>query len=331
MQVQSISNTRSDVNFKSASATDKATAFVNMDESQVRLIAYSSGHDKNKEKKNKNSLMKTFYAIPVVDTIATAVLVNKRTNLTNEAIAELRKTKLSTRLRAAAGTAAFWAVSLSAIEIYGLIKKGVASKSPKAKKFDRENPATSVVTDMAAITAGGILGIMGLSKLARKSLEKNPEKTVEAEKTIRKMKLLINRSHFNQVTLPKLAQRMAEFAETSPRLAKAGRFALVNSVLILFGLGFLNMVGQAKSEKNRVEGNYLKLKQTQLNVAKHLIGNLNDDKKVLIEELKTTRQEKEQAENKVEEIKDKVAENVETLEESESNNSETQETESVNE
>ena len=91
------------------------------------------------------------------------------------------------------------------------------------------------------------------------------------------------------------------------------------------------MVGQAKSEKNRVEGNYLKLKQTQLNVAKHLIGNLNDDKKVLIEELKTTRQEKEQAENKVEEIKDKVAENVETLEESESNNSETQETESVNE
>jgi len=334
MQVQSIANTKSDINFKSVSATDKATAFVNMDESQLRLISYVSGKDKNQEKKNRNSLLKTFYAMPIIDTIASAILVDKSSKLTNEAVATLRKTKLSSRLAHAAGTAGFWAVSLAAIELYSIAKKSIQSNSPNMKKFDRQNPATSFLADITAICAMGVLGLVGLVKLDKHMSAKHPERAAEADRNIRKAKLLINRSKFNQETLPRLAEKMTKFAEANPYLAKTGRLALANSVLILFGVSVLKMIGQAKNERNRVETNYRNLKHTQLNVAKRLVNNLNEEKKVLTEELKATVEEKTQAEevkkNCCEECED-VQDNDKIVREIEPDKDETTETESVDE
>jgi len=303
MQVQSIANTKSDVNFKSAIAMDKATAFVNMNDSQVRMISYVSGRDKKQEKKNKNSLLRTFYAIPIVDTIASAVLVKRSSKLSDEAVVALRKTKLSTRLAHASVTAGFWAVSLSAIELYTIVKRSIQRNSPNMKKFDRENPATSFLTDLTAILVGGTLGILGLNRLAKNNNAKHPDRVYEAKRSLVKTRRLINESKFSKETLPKLVKTIAEFSEGNPAIAKAGRIALANSVWILVGVGFLKMAGQSKREHDRVETNYRNVKQAQLEVAKKMVSNLNNEKVALAEELKTTVDEKNQAEEKVEEIK----------------------------
>lgn len=311
MQVQSIANTKSDINFKSATAIDKATAFVNMDDHQLRMISYVSGRDKKQEKKNRHSLLRTFYAIPIVDTIASAVLVKKSSKLSDEAIAALRKTKLSTRLAHAAGTAGFWAISLSAIELFTIAKKSVQRNSPGMKKFDRENPVTSLLTDLTAILAGGTLALIGLDKLANKSLKKHPERADEAERTITQTRRLINESKFSKETLPRLVEEVTKFAQKHPTLAKTGRFALANSVWILFGVGFLKMVGQAKNDRDRVETNYKNIKQTQLNVAKRLVNDLNHEKRLLTEELEAQAEEKRLAEKEVEEVKNHHCEDCE--------------------
>lgn len=285
MQVQSVTNTQSGVNFKSDSGMEKAKAFVNMDDSQLRLISYASGQDKNKEKKNRSNLLKTFYAIPIVDTLASAILVDKNNKLSDEAVAALRKTKLSTRLKEGAKTANFWIVSLSAIQLYSIIKKSIEAKSPNAKKFNRENPVTALLTDVTTILAGGVLATVGMAKLAQKAIDKHPERLTEGAKEIRKAKILINRSKFNRETLPKIAEQMTKFAEKHPWAAKTGRLALANSVLVLFSISLLQMFSHAKKQRERIETNYKNLKTTQFNVAKILVNNFDQDKKALSSEV----------------------------------------------
>ena len=284
MQVQSV-NPKSNVNFNSAEVNNKATAFVNMSDSQLRLAACVSGRDKKQEKKNKNSLLRTLYAIPVIDTIASAVLVNKSSKLSDEAVTALRKTRLTTRINRAAGTAAFWAISLSAIELYNVVKKSIEAKSPTLRKIDKENPATSFLLDITAILGGGSLAIAGLNKLTKNLKTKHPDQYDAVNKYIRKARVLVHKSKFNKEVLPKLAESAANFAEKFPTAAKASRWALANSVLILFGIGIGKVFAQSKNERNRIESNYRNLKETQLQVSKQLINNLHNEKKSLVEEV----------------------------------------------
>jgi len=329
MQVQSV-NQKSNVNFQSDSNTAKAAAFVNLDDSQLRIISHVSGRNKKKEQRDRNSLLRTLYAIPVVDTIASAVLVSKNTKLTDEAVAALRKTKLSTRVKIAARTAGFWAVSLTAIELYNITKRAIQSKSPTMKKIDRENPATSFLLDLTAILGGGALAASAIDKYTKNAKANHPEKFADFDKNLRKAKLLMNRSKFNQETLPKLAEKMAKFAETNPWGAKTARLALAHSVLIIFGIGILKMFGQAKSERSRVEQNYRNLKETQLKVSKHLISNLTEEKKELaneVSELKEAAEKKAVVEEESVKVQDETSENIDVKEETEAGetNEETEE------
>lgn len=208
----------------------------------VRNINTSFGSQQ--DKKNYWGL---FYVLPAVDILASAILVNKsRTGLSS--VAKTSAAPLSIRTIAATRTAGTWALGLSIIGIYNVIKKAIASKSQKADNFNRNRPIASFLVDIGIITAGFIVAGKGLNKLAMNKFKKDPKYLERLnEKIIKTMKKLDDTA-FNKTTLPKLTKMADNFAKKAPILAKTGRFLLANAVMIVFLLGLISLV--TNSERN---------------------------------------------------------------------------------
>lgn len=266
MQVQSVDNTR----FKSRNSIEKASAFVNMNDSQLRDLAYVMSYDKDNQKKKNKSILSTFYTIPIVDTIASGVLVAKTSHITKEVAAELRTAPLSARAFATANTAANWGFIMLAVGLFNVIKKAINNNSPGLKKFEKENPVQSFVLDTIAIIGGLTAAGVGLWKLNNKIINKHPEAVVKAEIDRNRIIEKLDNTKFNKEILPKLVHGVDKLAEKAPRLMKASRYALANSVWILLGAGILKTMHNSKREHENVERNYEKLKEAQLQTAKHL-------------------------------------------------------------
>lgn len=281
MQVQAI---KSNTNFeaKRRNNTDDIETFVSLDDSQLRYCAYMNNNDPRENRRDAKKANALFLAIPIVDTIASAVLVQKRTNpvvLTKqslEAINPIRSRKLlakaplSLRAGAAAEAGLFWAGALTLIGLYNVIKKGLTANSKSAKNFERTNPVTSFVVDMGIIFAG-FIGINHLlAKSTVKSLNENPGRLITKWKNIQSEFLKLDKTNFAKKTMPKIQKSLTNFINNSPKLAKAGRFALANSVWILFGAMILNSMHNSTKKNRRIENDYQQLKQTQLEAAKFL-------------------------------------------------------------
>jgi len=190
VEIQSVKNINSDVRFKSKtnSQDGEMVAFVDLNDRQLKNLAYAmSQNNENSSKKTKKNVSSTFIAMPIVDTIASGVLVEKFSAVSKEHAELLRKVPLSERTFCAAKTAAFWGVGLGLIGIYNVAKKALTSQSTSAKKFDQEHPVASFLTDIAAITAGFFVAMKGLSKHLNKYFEKNPDKDVKVKNELFKM------------------------------------------------------------------------------------------------------------------------------------------------
>lgn len=279
MQIQSIDN-KSNVRFKSRNNVDKAAAFVNLDDNQLKELAYVMSYDKDSQKKHKKSLLSSFYAIPIVDTIASGILVSKssfgrnlieklvdKRGFDGEQVARaLNNASLKTRLKSAGSTAGFWALILGGIGIYDGVKKLAAKKSDSINHFQKDNPISSFVVDMGIILGGCALGAKGLKKLQEHFPSAKKEIAIKTNRVLGKL----NRTKFNKDILPKLAEGTATLSSKAPWAVNAGRFALANSVWIMFGLSLLKTSNSQKHERQKVEHNFHKLKSAQLETAKQL-------------------------------------------------------------
>ncbi|MFA7658223.1 MAG: hypothetical protein WCY19_02195 [Candidatus Gastranaerophilaceae bacterium] len=286
MPVQSVENAKLNVNFKSGINIERASTFVNMDDSQLKYLSYVNSFDAKAEKKRNKSFSKWFFAIPIVDSIAMGLLVNrgKRSSLGQKAIAELRNASLSTRFKAAGKTAMTWGLVLSLVSLYNIAKNAVASKSEKVRNFDKNNPLTSFAVDVGLIFGGLTFAERKFAKLSPKTYLKHPKPFVKLNDFIEKTKTFLNESAVNTKFVPKASKFVSEIDKTAPSVNRFGRFALRNSMWILLGAGILKMASNAGHERRKVEKNYHELKAAQFEVAKHLVNALGVERDVLAQD-----------------------------------------------
>lgn len=280
MQIQSIGN--QNIGFKSKNKMEEASAFVNLDDSELRQLAYASSDDNKENKKQSNSITRTLCAIPIVDTIASGILAQKIVlNANSGEILETCKPALSTKVHAAGNTAIGWAVALGFVGLYNAVKNSVVSKSPSLQRFNNEHPVGAFITDVGLILGGFILGGFGLAKLHNNIKEKHPERIVEGQEHLKQLHEKMDNTKFNKETLPKITAKLAEFEEKMPRLFKAGKFALANSMWILAGVAILQTIKHSGDRQEKIDQNYQTLKMAQLQTAKHLVNTLSVERDVL--------------------------------------------------
>lgn len=284
MQIQNVKNTHKEARFK-ADGIQQASAFVNLSDAQTRMLAYEASYDPKQEQKNKKSMSRAFWAIPVVDSLSAGIL-KKGTN--------------SSKLLATGKRAGWWALGLSLIGAYGGIKNKLASKSDKTNNFERKNPLASFLLDIGIIWTGFSLGNIGIQKLkpkvkdfAQKMYLKHPEKAAKlsnvleaANKRLLSVKSWLNDGKFMKTATNKVNTAASVVAEKAPWAKNAGKFALRNSVWFMFGLGLLKMAHQAGKQRNKVEKNYREIKNAQLETAKHLSNVLGVERDVLAQNQK---------------------------------------------
>lgn len=290
MQLQAVNNNKSGVNFQSKNnKVESASAFVNMNDAQVKELAYVMSYEQQRhKKKHHNALNSMFYAIPIVDTIASGIMVAKSPfavqhlfKLKNHdrlqyvsdaesAFNSFKNASLKNRMKAMGSTAKTWAVLLGVIGVYNLAKNVIVSSSKPLKHFQQDNPVASFIVDMGLIIGGFMAGVRGLARLENKF----PKTVKEFDAKSNKLLSKLNKTKLNTKYLPKMAENVDKFAQRMPGVVKAGRFALLNSVWILFGLGLIKMgYDQHKARKNfdkNVHKNFKEIKKAQLEVAKHI-------------------------------------------------------------
>lgn len=288
MQTQAISNLKSNIKFQSREDAKNAEVFVNMSDAQLQELAYASV-DKRKEKKFHNSLTALFVAMPIVDSIASGVLAEEKVGEVHlispfgifGKIDLHDPARLSERLGATGKTALGWGFVLAVIGIYSAIKHQFVKDSHGAKRFGQEHPVLSFAGDLAIILGASILGAMGLGKLSDKLKEKYPKSAEEFSAKVTKTAENIDKSKFNEKTLPKMEKWFTELGLNHPFVAKSGKFLLANSVWIILGAAIVKMIGHNNKKCNELERNYQDLRTAQIATARHLMTTANVQKDIL--------------------------------------------------
>lgn len=302
MKIKTVENINPGFGKKKQDKIEQASTFINMNDSQLRYLAYVNSEDERTERKQQHSLNRTFWAMPIVDTIASGLLV-RGINGEGE-LSKLEETALSSRVKAVGDTAAIWALGLSAIGIYNVAKNAVVSNSPSLKRFNRDNPVMSFFVDLGIIAGSFILGLKGLGKLINNHYEKHPEKVLETEGRIANLSEKIDTSKFNTKIMPKIIDKVSKFEERFPNLSNAGKFALANSVFILLGISILKMIKFSADKQKRIEHNYNQIKAAQFETAKYLVNSLGIEDDVLKQDKSNLAKDLRREMNKTEPIQE---------------------------
>lgn len=283
MQIQAINNSASEAGFKSrrSDAIDEATAFVNMNDAQLKVYAELASRNPKQDKKDAKSINKIFWAMPVIDTVASALLTIKTSRIDADGVKELIKAPLSIRAKQAARQAGDWGLIIGAVGVFNLLKKGFNKKSETAEHFEKKRPVASFIMDVMGIFAG----LLGVGYLANKAINKNPEKYNKIMDTIDDKFAKLDDTKFAQKQFPKIQKFLTDMVDKTPKLAKAGRYALANSVWILLGLGLAKMISQSNKQNERIQNNYKNLKQKQLEVAKYLTNEARFERDMAVERI----------------------------------------------
>lgn len=282
MQVKVVENSNQSVKFKANANTQKASAFVNMKDSQLKDLAYISATQGDDHKKRKRSIAATFYAIPVLDTVANGILPTKITK--EGGISRIKNAALSERMGSAKKTAGGWAMILGTIGVYNAIKKAAVSDSKGYKKFNDNHPVLSFITDVAFILGGMSLATRGLGKVMNTSIVKNSKflENLHGQKEV--FKAYIDNSKMNKKIMPIITDAASKLAKEAPITANITKGAIAGSALIAFTVGLIKMIRHSNKENQKIEQNYIALKDAQFKTAKHLTNALSVEKDLLAQE-----------------------------------------------
>lgn len=301
MSVQSIG--KSGLELKSKNGFNPESAFVNMDDNQLKYISYNASVDEEKAKKNRKTLEKIFYAIPIVDTIASGILaptesirgVFKHPELKAEIVGKFTQghTGLGERASSMVKRAGIWAVAILGVTAYNKVRSKAMENSKDLKDFTKEHPALAFITDIGIIIAGFILGTKGLDRVKNAFIKKAPELSESLEKTGTETLKLLDNTHFSKKVITSLEEKAEKLSDKLPFTTGLGKFALRYSPFILFGLLIAKSLSFAAETGKDFNENYNGLKDLQLKTAKHLVNKLGverdilaQDKKILDEDLK---------------------------------------------
>lgn len=277
MQVKAIDNSNQNIRFKANADVQMATAFVNMNDKQLKDLAYLSTVNDKDNKRGKKSALAMFYAIPVVDIIANGILPTKRTNF---GIDLIKNASLGQRATSAGRTAGGWAMILAVIGVYNGIKKAVVNDSKSVKKFDQNHPVLSFMTDIALIFGGLSLVNKGIRKLGG-----NKEiPFIKLKRILAKGKQNLDNTKLSKEILPVFSEGASKLAEKAPRTAKFAKGAIALSPIIVFFAGIFKMAHQSSKENKKMHNNYYKLKDAQFKTAKNLANTLAVQKDILVKD-----------------------------------------------
>lgn len=289
MQVQSVKNSQTNLNFKSDFYADDL-AFINMSNSELKSLATYIGSDSRESREKRKSIVKTFCAIPIIDTLASGILaakiIPKFAQLPcNEGLIledfEIKGASLAERTSIMGGKAGFWGAAILGVVAYNKIKHALFPKTYEPGGFSQEHPILSFFTDVALIIGGFTLGAKGLVK-GIESLDKNYPKFVsKVSRKIAKFLIRLDKSAANKKYLPQIEKSAVELAQKFPRTAFAGVMGLALSVPILFVVALFKTIRYDHQEKRRVHENYHDLKEIQLKIAKQLARRLDKNQYVL--------------------------------------------------
>jgi len=268
MAISSIGNKISSVKFtsrgadeESSNVRDKAVAFVNLDDQQVRRLAYLSSVDKKGDKKNRQSALSMLYALPIVAGLSRGIL---------------KEGKLSTKAFAASKTAGGWVAGLMALGAYNMIKKAVISDSKTVKNFEANNPVASMVIDVGIFAGVLALGTKNAGKLRAKIAKVAPKLVKNVISKLITAKTFLDKTKLNKEILPKVTKHVASLAEKAPWATGASRFVLRNSVLVLLFAGILKSSSDSKQKQERIVNNYKQIKEAQYQIAKRLASETSE-------------------------------------------------------
>ena len=292
MSVQSVGNNQ--VQFKSRNGFSSESAFVNMDDDQLRHMAYNMDNHEGSSEKFQKSLSNTFYAIPVVSTIASGILgpkvytktIIKHPEINGVIFSKFTQshTSLGERASVMGKCAGIWALAILGVTAYNKIKKSVAAESNSLKDFTQNNPVLSFMADIGIILGGFILGYKGLSKAKNSVTQKAPEIFEHIGKAKDEFLKYLDNTHFNQKILPSWEEKAANFAEKAPITSGIGKFAIAYSPFIVFGLWIYKALKYQSNESKRFEKKYNALKDIQLETAKNLVNRLGVERDILAQD-----------------------------------------------
>lgn len=278
MQIQAIGNSKAAFGHSQKNKMAEAYAFANMDDSQVRDLAYKLSYDENEIQKHKRKVATMFSAIPIIDTIAGGILAKKVIfDPKAQEVIKIEKPALSTRAKVAGIVAAGWLAITGVVGAYRGVKKTLNSNSETMERFDRKHPVSSFMLDLGIIFAG----MAALFAGGKKVINKFPKAQEEFVQKIESLSDKIDASRFSKKSLPKIEASFAKFAQKNPKLASAGEKLLRNNVIVGLGVALLTILHFSNKESRKVKNNYAQLKEAQLQTAKKLNKTLKVQRDVL--------------------------------------------------
>lgn len=257
MKIHNIESANYKKGFGTNDGIQTASAFVNLDDSQLQDLAYNVSYNKKIEKKHNRALLAAFLTMPALATIAEGVFTESE--------------KLSPKIKAAGVTAAGWVGILAICGIFDAVKRAASSKSDTLKSFNQDHPVLSFLTDLGLIIGATSAGIFGLNKLK----SKHPEKFDGMNNKVDEFLGKIDNTKLNTEFFPKLKNWALEFEEKHPHLSNAGKWTLASPFLVGFTVLVATAIGNYNSDVKRINRNYKKLKTKQLETAQQLTSVLN--------------------------------------------------------
>lgn len=252
MPIQSVNGSNASMSKQDARA--KAQAFVAMNDSQLNSLARISSYNHKDAQSQRNQMALLLGATPIIH------------SLTEGAI---RGDCLGSKALIASKVGAGWAVALGVLGVFSSLKNVINKHNPSLANFEAQNPVMSFVADIGVFLGGTFLAHMGISK----ALKHAPSITEKINEYSARVYHALNKTSLNNKTLPKISEQLAKFKNSMPKLAGAGKFVMKNSIWFLFGSTIaLSMAHRAKND-NKVEQNYQKLKEIQLQTAQYLDKN----------------------------------------------------------
>lgn len=277
MQVQPAQSINSNVSFKSSEDLEKASAFVKLNDSQLKRLAFKLSYDKKEQdKKTKKIISTTLWAIPIFDILskgllAPKMLIRKSKNFIKVLFkkAPPLSIKADTALKQAGG----WGIGFAAIGLYQLIKHAVTDKTKNKNDNKHKNPVSSILADVG-ITLGGLtLVLIGANKIIKKFPEKFSKISGKYGDILKKL----DETKLNTRVLP----RIREFTKKFPMATGISKFLLANSIWIMLGVGIYRLFSSAEKQHRKVDKKYHELKKDQAETAKQLVKILNAEKNFL--------------------------------------------------
>lgn len=270
MQVQSIRNTNSNINYKSREDIEKASDLVNMSDNQLRQVALKLSYDKKEIKeKTKKTLQTAFWAIPIFDILSNGLLA-KNILITEgkeiDAVLIEKATPLSTKAHGALRTAGMWAFVIGIYGAYKAVRKTFAPESEKPKNkhhYDKQkNPVASFLIDFAILLGSVSLLSAGIKQI----MNGFPEGAGKMKNKYYGMLEKLDNTNLNTKVLPEFRR----FAKSVPALTAISKFALANSFLIIVGIGLYKLFDIGHKQQDKVDATYRQLKKTQKEAKKYL-------------------------------------------------------------